>query len=624
MPFIQNLIAVFFFRAPSTDSPTKPNLSDDNASETSLSPTPTYRWRYFLINFLTLLLSAASILAIFVLLRQHQDLALPLWRQNITINTVISYLSALAKLTLVVPLAECIGQAKWRLFSRGRRKLSDLELADGAGRDAFGAIWWILRFRGGVLVHFGAALVIASLAFDPAMQHLVRYDLVGVVDAGASASLAVNTDYSPVRGLDRGLVFATPKAVLAGAYSSVLGAGIPASYACPSGNCTFPSTATISLCSSCTDITRSLVCSCRGLTSKNPFCVSRGTCYTTGQICSYRDSVTNATVGGEAGVFLDLVAPGVDFKPTGDGNISISRNIVNLTALFISPRGEPDLPDTGTIFETRLPIAPGHVSAKTGEHKARAFSCLLSYCEQHVSATVIAGALHESSTLAPDTFDSLTMRAPDITEITDALFSSKIPLTRSNSTRVSVAAIFALAQGMSASLTGNSTQPDTSTPEPYISEFHRAMYESLLSTEFPDLITSMASSMGNAIRNDGATTEKGSVWVQRMLLRVDWIWTTLPATVWFGVLLLLVVVTYQSRKDHAPWLGTSQLAGVYIALEQEVREEVNGRDGSWGDRGGMMKVAEEERKVRVAPMHGLMEGRPSMKFTSLRVAGGGL
>ncbi|KAF8543666.1 hypothetical protein BDD12DRAFT_801822 [Trichophaea hybrida] len=618
MPVIQNIIATFFFRASTTDSPTKPN---DNASEASLSPTPTYRWRYFLINFLTLLLSAASILAIFVLLRQHQDLALPLWRQNVTINTVISYLSALAKLTLVVPLAECIGQAKWRLFSQGRRKLSDLELADGAGRDAFGAIWWILRLRGGVLVHFGAALVIASLAFDPAMQHLVRYDLVSVVDAGASASLAVNSDYSPVRGIDRGLIFATPKAVLAGAYSSVLGAGVRASYSCPSGNCTFPSTATISMCSSCTDITTSLIRDCRGLTSKNPFCVSSDTCYTTGQLCSYRDNITNATVGGEAGVFLDLVAPGVNFKSAGNGNISISRNIINLTALFISPRGEPDLPDTGTIFETRLPNAPGHVSAKTGEHKARAFSCLLSYCEQHVSSTVVAGALHDSSILAPDTFDSLTMRAPDITEITDALFDSKIPLTRSNSTRVSVAAIFALAQGMTASLTGNSTMPNASTPEPYISQFHRAMYESLLFIDFPDLITSMASSMGNAIRNEAATTEKGSVWVQKMLLRVDWVWITLPVTVWFGVLLLLVVVTYQARKGHAPWLGTSQLAGVYIELEQETRKDVNERDGSWGDRGGMMKVAEEVRKVRVAPMPGLTA---PVRFTSLKVADGGV
>lgn len=73
----------------------------------------------------------------------------PLWEQAITLNSVLSWLGVVGKLALTVLIAECIGQMKWVLFGSERRKLSDLDLIDGASRDALGALAWIVRFRGG-------------------------------------------------------------------------------------------------------------------------------------------------------------------------------------------------------------------------------------------------------------------------------------------------------------------------------------------------------------------------------------------------------------------------------------------------------------------------------------------
>lgn len=616
---IQNIVAFVSYRISSSgDSPTKPNLPpiDDDFSKKSLAPTPTYRWRYFITNLLSLLVSAACIGTAAVLLHKHQDDVLPLWRESVTINSVIAWLSALAKLTLVIPLAECIGQAKWRLFGQGRRKLNDLELADAAGRDALGALAWMLHFRGGVLVHLGAALVVVSLGFDPAMQQLVRYDLAAVVEAGGAAGLAVNRDYSPVRGLDRGLLFTTPKAVLDGAYSAVLGDGIRPAYECSSGNCTFPAVATVGVCSACTNVTGTLIRDCEDLSPRKPFCVNEGVCYTSGQMCTYRHRATNATVGGREGVFLDIAATGADFQNAGSATISISKDLVNLTALFIDPDGAPDPPDNATIADTRLPIAPGHV--RDGVHKARAYTCTLSYCAQRIQASVVAGDLKEAAEVSGGSLDKLTIPAPSLSEITDELFQSKVNLTSSTSkdlVQLSLAAMFALSQGMSTFLTGNSTLPDPTTPKIYMSEFHRAMYESLLSVEFPDMIRGMTESMTAAIRNDGVPAE-GEAWVNRMLLRVEWSWITLPVGLWSGALLLLLVVTFQAWRGHAPWLGTSQLAAVYIDLEREVRVDVDGRDASWGDRGSMMKVG-ETHKLRVAPAHGASNFSARLEFTRL-------
>lgn len=102
-----------------------------------------------MFNAVCLLVSGLMLATIVLLLVAWDGKEAPLWETAITLNSLLSWLGVVGKLTLMVPVAECIGQLKWVLFGAERRKLSDMDLIDGASRDALGALGWIMRFRGG-------------------------------------------------------------------------------------------------------------------------------------------------------------------------------------------------------------------------------------------------------------------------------------------------------------------------------------------------------------------------------------------------------------------------------------------------------------------------------------------
>ncbi|KAI5815283.1 hypothetical protein BZA77DRAFT_316143 [Pyronema omphalodes] len=608
----RDAVSYIFTRA-SDDAPTKPNLPPMTSTPPSL---PTYRLRYFLTNLTSLLISASCLVIIATTLNFYTNSELPTWGEGIAIHSYTAWLSVLAKLALIIPLAECISQAKFRLFTQGRRKLSDLDLADAASRDSLGALGWLFRFRSGFLLHFGAALMVVSLAWDPAMQHLIRPTMSSIPDRNATASLAVNQDYAPQRGLDRGLVLTTPKAMAAGIQATVLGQSITPGYYCPSGNCTYPPVSTVGICTTCEDITDSLIRSCKDLSQKDPYCFpGSDVCYTTGQLCSYR-STSGVIIGGANGIFLNFAATGADFVNMGNGNMQLNRDIVNLTALYIDPRGAADPPDNGTFAASPIPMAPGHV--KNGVHKARGYQCKISYCQQQVQSFVIGGQLKEILQPATDHVENFMTKTPvfNSPDLPENLLQQRFNLTKGdNSTRVSLTALYALSKGLSVSLSGNTTYAGIRDNAPAMSDFHRAFYEGMVATSFTTMMSDITSSVTSAIRNEMASSAIGTVWIQRCLLRIKWEWIILPCVIWVGVLIMLLTTTFRARKEHAPWLGTSQLATVYIDLEREVRVDVDRRDASWGDKGMMRSVAESQR-VRIAPAHAA-DGCARLEFTRL-------
>jgi len=97
------------------------------------------------------------------------------WK-SITLNTIVSTLSLILRAFLLYPIAECIGQWKWILFSRSKRSLKDFERIDSASRGPLGCLclsWqrnvpWILRL--------GAVVSVLALAVDPFSQQLVQVE----------------------------------------------------------------------------------------------------------------------------------------------------------------------------------------------------------------------------------------------------------------------------------------------------------------------------------------------------------------------------------------------------------------------------------------------------------------
>lgn len=64
---------------------------------------------------------------------------------SITLNAIISTLSAVMKALLLFSAAECIGQWKWILLRRSKRSLIDFERVDLASRGPLGCFDLVWR-----------------------------------------------------------------------------------------------------------------------------------------------------------------------------------------------------------------------------------------------------------------------------------------------------------------------------------------------------------------------------------------------------------------------------------------------------------------------------------------------
>jgi hypothetical protein len=65
----------------------------------------------------------------------------PIWDYySLTLNTVVAILSTAAKAAILLPVANCIGQWKWILFSGPPRRLFDFERIDEATRGPMGSV----------------------------------------------------------------------------------------------------------------------------------------------------------------------------------------------------------------------------------------------------------------------------------------------------------------------------------------------------------------------------------------------------------------------------------------------------------------------------------------------------
>jgi len=133
--------------------PEPPSYQMESPTHSHRAPPPPQSQRRFRIGYLlnhiaALCMSGIMIAVMVLLLQKYEDKPAPGWK-TVTMNSALSWLAVFGKLPLMMVVAECIGQMKWILFGREKRKLSDLDLIDGASRDPLGALNWMFRFRGG-------------------------------------------------------------------------------------------------------------------------------------------------------------------------------------------------------------------------------------------------------------------------------------------------------------------------------------------------------------------------------------------------------------------------------------------------------------------------------------------
>ena len=94
------------------------------------------------------LISILSLLCIVLVLRFHEGRPLPDWPFSITINSLVSIFSTIMGMTILVPLEECISQAKWHWFQE-YHPLADMDMYNRGSRGPWGALrmLWVIRWR---------------------------------------------------------------------------------------------------------------------------------------------------------------------------------------------------------------------------------------------------------------------------------------------------------------------------------------------------------------------------------------------------------------------------------------------------------------------------------------------
>ncbi|KAK5128905.1 hypothetical protein LTR85_000238 [Meristemomyces frigidus] len=226
---------------------------------TTPTHTGTYRWirrvsiTLWLWELLSLLTSTACIGAIMGILAYYNGRKLPDWSHGLTINGVISILAVIAKSALVLPVAEALSQLKWCRFWDRERPVLDFERFDYASRGPWGSLTMLFRVQLWSLGAAGAALTLASLAFEPCLQQIPAYSNMLVTTGSASIGRCLNysdTEVGPQGELALGV--SSKGAIYTGTYKSTLSTYEPT---CPTGNCTWPVYSSLGVCSACHNLT---------------------------------------------------------------------------------------------------------------------------------------------------------------------------------------------------------------------------------------------------------------------------------------------------------------------------------------------------------------------------------
>ena len=114
------------------------------------------RLKWWLFELLAWTLSLATLCALVLLLRQFDGKQYSAWpSRHFTLNALVALIATAARVSVLIPVAQAISQAKWDWFSNSRRRevrrgrpLEDLEVFDSASRGSYGSLALLWRLKG--------------------------------------------------------------------------------------------------------------------------------------------------------------------------------------------------------------------------------------------------------------------------------------------------------------------------------------------------------------------------------------------------------------------------------------------------------------------------------------------
>lgn len=151
----------------------------------------------------TMILSLLSMLSLIIMLSQVDGRPQDDWKWLVQPTTCVAIFSTLARVALLLPLAECISQMKWLYLQEGCRSLIDIDQFDGASRGPFGAIRYLcLINRRSWSGSIGAILTILSVFMGSFSQQLLSFETQITEIDQQTATINVANVYDNGQGFD--------------------------------------------------------------------------------------------------------------------------------------------------------------------------------------------------------------------------------------------------------------------------------------------------------------------------------------------------------------------------------------------------------------------------------------
>ncbi|RJE21872.1 hypothetical protein PHISCL_05790 [Aspergillus sclerotialis] len=369
---------------------------------------------------------------------------------GVTLNALVSVLSVSMKAALSYATAECIGQWKWNLFSRGNRPLIDFERIDLASRGPLGSIRVICKTRGSMPVRLGALLVLLAIAVDPFSQQLVQFrqgtefilrlNHTRAENMRAERYIRGNIIYEnddtisrPHRmaGKASAVVDLSMQGSILGGFShSLHSIHQQADVRCPTGRCTWPSFKTLGVCHLCYNLTTDLK-------KVDGFGKVTGPLLMGTDALPMNDSSAFVLPNGH---FLANIN-GCPGDITGMQSCTYSAPDISLTTVT-SPTmtsfgsGDPNKTNRMQELDTLIwatsmiyldPIELRHTSAKWPDVPIRASECAIYYCAQSINSRIDGNTIYENATQDPQVKRDPDSWQPIFTPIDEKYVPENIP-----------------------------------------------------------------------------------------------------------------------------------------------------------------------------------------------------
>ncbi|KAI0864701.1 hypothetical protein F4860DRAFT_463187 [Xylaria cubensis] len=214
-------------------------------------------------------LSTTSLIVLFILLFNSNGQPLQSWPLPIQPNSLIAVLTTIAKTSMMVPVASCLSQLKWRHFMHRSRPLNHFQVIDDASRGPWGS--FVFLIRGSKIRTFLplslAFVTVVGLGFEPSAQQILDFPERASILANVSAEVGIATNYSSKAFIPE--VIANTLVITADLFrlqSSIIdgisGAVFEPNFNCPSDYCVWKDFTTLGICSAYQNLTSEVKISC--------------------------------------------------------------------------------------------------------------------------------------------------------------------------------------------------------------------------------------------------------------------------------------------------------------------------------------------------------------------------